>query len=306
LLLALSFNQPNFSPTATWNSNAITFANQSIVGQYPGAIFVNTNNTIYVANQETQEILVWEEGSIDPTEIISGNFSNTSSLFVTSNGDIYIDDGEKSKRVVKWTSSTNSFDTVMNVKSLCNGLFVDINDNLYCSLFYHHQVVKRCSKSSGMTSTLAAGTGAQGSAPNELNHPAGIFIDVNLDLYVADCGNDRVQLFQSGQSNGIIVAGEKSQNPTISLQCPTGIVLDAQKYLIIVDNYNHRIVGSGPNGFRCLVGCYGEGPQSNQLSYPFTLSFDRSGNMLVTDQDNHRIQKFEYLENSSCKLKIVE
>jgi hypothetical protein len=223
-----------------------------------------------------------------------------------SNGDIYIDDGTKNNQVVKWISSTNTFVPVMNVNSACYGLFVDIYDNLYCSMSNHHQVVKRWLKSSAMTTTVVAGTGASGSASNELDSPGGIFIDVNLDLYVADCANSRVQLFQSGQSNGITVAGIKSLNPTISLNYPTGIVLDAQKYLFIVDSENGRIVVSGTNGFRCLVGCYGQGLQSNQLSSPFTLSFDRSGNMFVTDQFNNRIQKFEYVENSSGKLKIVE
>jgi hypothetical protein len=294
-LLALSFNQPQFSPTATWNSNAITFANQSIVGQYPRAIFVNTNNTIYVANQETQEILVWHEGSLNSTKTISGNFSNSTSLFVTSNGDIYIDDGQENNIVHKWILSTNTFVTVMNVNSSCTGLFVDINDNLYCSMENHHQVVKRWLNDSVMTSTVVAGTGTQGHASYELDRPVGIFIDVNLDLYVTECVNNRVQLFQSGELNGITVAGEKSPNPTVSLNCPSGIVLDAQKYLFIVDFNNHRIVGSGPNGFRCLVGCYGWGSQSNQLIYPITLSFDRSGNMFVTDPSNNRIQKFEYL-----------
>jgi hypothetical protein len=194
----------------------------------------------------------------------------------------------------------------MNVYSSCGGLFVDINDNLYCSMFEQHQVVKRWLNDSVMTSIVVAGTGRPGAASNELNSPVGIFVDVNLDLYVADCENDRVQLFQSGQSNGIIVAGSESLNPTISLDCPVAIVLDAQKYLFIVDNYNDRIVGSGLNGFRCLIGCYGTGSQSYQLDYPFILSFDRSGNMFVTDRGNDRIQKFEYLENSCGKLKLFE
>jgi hypothetical protein len=194
----------------------------------------------------------------------------------------------------------------MNVNSACSGLFVDINDNLYCSMQNHHQVVKGWWNGSEMTSTVAAGTGIRGSASNELGFPMGIFIDVNLDLYVADCQNDRVQLFQSGQSHGITVAGSESSNPTISLRCPSGIVLDAEKYLFIVDQKNGRIVGSGPNGFRCLVGCHGKGSQSNQLYSPFTLSFDSFGNIFVTDLSNHRIQKFQYLKNSSGKLKIVE
>jgi hypothetical protein len=97
--LVLSFNQPNFCPTAAWNSNGITFANQSVVGRYPSAIFVNTNNTIYFASQQTQEMLVWYDGSINPSKIIPGNFLVPFSLFVTSNGDIYIGDGEKDNRV---------------------------------------------------------------------------------------------------------------------------------------------------------------------------------------------------------------
>ncbi|CAF1540031.1 unnamed protein product, partial [Rotaria sordida] len=65
-----------------------------------------------------------------------------------------------------------------------------------------------------------------------------------------------------------------------------------------MDKGNHRIVGSGLNGFRCLVGCYGVGSQSNQLNNPYSLSFDRSGNMFVSDQSNHRIQKFLLMKDS--------
>ena len=246
---------------------------------------------------------MWKEESIHPTKIIHGDFTNPSSLFVTSNGDIYIDDGEENNRVQKWISKTNTTVTVMNVNASCDGLFIDINENLYCSMAHRHQVLKRSLNDSEMVSITVAGTGFSGSQSNQLSDPAGIFVDVNLDLYVTDCGNDRVQLFQSGQSNGVTVARRQSTN---LLRCPSGIVLDAQKYLYIVDNNNHRIVGSGPNGFRCLVGCYEQGSQSNQLSRPSTLSFDRSGNMFVTDQFNHRIQKFELLENSCGKLKVVE
>jgi hypothetical protein len=242
---------------------------------------------------------VWHENSNNPTNIIYGNFKNPNSLFVTSNDDIYIDDGEFNGRVQKWIAKSNTTVTVMNVNSPCFGLFVDTNDTLYCSMQLNNKVVKRSLNDPEMTSVIvAAGTGFQGSAFNELSRPAGIFVDVNFDLYVADCGNHRVQLFQSGKLNGITVAGSTSSNPTINLYCPTGIVLDAEKYLFIVDQNNHRIVGSGLNGFRCLVECYGQGSQSNRLNYPFSLSFDRSGNMFVADLGNNRIQKFEYLEKS--------
>jgi sugar lactone lactonase YvrE len=294
-----------FCPTATWNPNGITFANQSILGDYPRAIFVNTNNTIYVANRQNNQILVWNEGSESPTKIVSGNFTGPNSTFVTSNGDIYIDDGEENGRVQKWISTTETFDTVMNVDSSCYGLFVDIKDNLYCSMSDHHRVVKRSLNDPVMTTVVVAGTGSEGWASDELYFPFGIFVDVNLDLYVADCDNNRVQLFQSEQLNGITVAGKESLYETIRLYRPFGISLDAEKYLFILDLGENRIVGSGPNGFRCLVGCYGYGSQSNQLDSPFSFSFDRSGNMFVIDLENNRIQKFLLMEKSCGKLKKI-
>ncbi|CAF3641687.1 unnamed protein product [Adineta steineri] len=292
---------PKFSPNATWNPNGITIANRSIVGEGPTGIFVNTNNTIYIANKEKNTIVIWHEESVNPTKIIYGNFTQPTSIFVTSNGDIYIGDGEyRSGQVQKWIAETNIFVTIMNVSAQCAGLFADINNTLYCSMLFHHQVVKRSLNDSVMASNrVAAGTGSLGKASNQLNFPFGIFVDVNFDLYVADTSNDRVQLFQPGESNGITVAGETSLNPTVTLSSPTGIILDAEKYLFIVDQNRNRIVGSDLNGFRCLVGCHEvEGLQSNQLSEPFSFGFDRSGNMFVTDQWNHRIQKFLLIKDS--------
>jgi hypothetical protein len=233
--------------------------------------------------------------------IIPANFHNSSSFFVTLNGDIYIDDGEENGRVEKWIAKTNTTVTVMNVFSSCSGLFVDKNDNLYCSMFNHHRVVKTWLHDPVMALAFIAGRGIQGSASNELNGPAGIFVDVELYLYVADCENDRIQLFEAGKSNGRTAVGNRSPSPTITLDCPIGITLDAQNYLFIVDRNNHRIVASGLNGFRCLVGCDGKNSQSTQLFFPSAFSFDRFGNMFVVDQGNNRIQKLQYLKHSCGK-----
>jgi hypothetical protein len=119
---------------------------------------------------------------------------------------------------------------------------------------------------------------------------------------VADYSNSRIQLFRSGQLTGTTIAGSTSLTTTITLNDPTGIVLDADKYLFIVDYGNSRIVGSGPTGFRCLVGCsLSAGSASNQLNNPWSLSFDSYGNMFVTDRGNSRIQKFSLMNNSYGK-----
>ncbi len=303
-VLALSYNQPKFCSNASWNPNATTFADNTTVGLNPFGIFVNTNNTVYVADRANGTILVWFNNSINPTRTISGNLSSPYTLFVTTSGDIYVDNGNLNGRVDKWTSNINSSVPAMYVSKACYGLFVDINDTLYCSLRYVHQVVTKSLDSHSNITIIVAGNGTAGSASNMINNPEGIFVDINFDLYVADYNNSRIQLFKSGQLNATTVAGNESSNSTITLLHPSGIVLDADGYLFIVDSGNNRIVGSGPNGFRCVAGCSGIGSASNQLYYPRTLSFDSYGNMFVTDWENSRIQKFLLSTNSCGKCAI--
>ncbi len=171
---------------------------------------------------------------------------------------------------------------------------------LYCLLGQRHQVIAKELDFTTNRFSIVAGTGSADTALNTLNNPRGIFVDINLDLYVADCGNNRIQLFHSTKLTGITVVGNSSSNVTIALNCPTAIILDADKDLFIVDNGNNRIVRSGLRGFQCLVGCFGStGSASNQLNNPWSISFDSYGNIFVTDQGNNRIQKFILSTDSS-------
>ena len=95
----------------------------------------------------------------------------------------------------------------MYVDKECYGVFVDISDNLYCSMGDRHKVVAQSLNSGSNALTVVAGTGCPGSAANMLYFPRGIFVDINFDLYVADCYNNRIQLFHLGQSIGLTVAG---------------------------------------------------------------------------------------------------
>jgi sugar lactone lactonase YvrE len=262
------------------------------------AIFVNTNNTVYIASTSDNRILVFSEGSMTPMRNISDDLISPSSLFVTVDGNIYADN-RMNNRVDMWTSNATNSVPVMYLISPCFGLFVDIANNLYCSSPSNHRVIKKSLDDQSNTSMTVAGVGSNGSASDMLSFPVGIFVDINFDLYVADSGNDRIQLFRYGQLNGITVVGSGSSTTTITLKGPTGIVLDADNYLFIADRGNHRIIGSGPNGFRCLVGCSGSGSASNQLGLPSSLSFDSYGNIFVVDLNNNRVQKF-ILEFNSC------
>ena len=275
-------------------------ANSSTIGLNPRSIFIDINNTIYVVAETNNQIQIWFSDSIVPTNTISGSLLTPCFVFVTITGDMYV--SNSNTRIDEWSLNTNMSTGVIYTNSTCTGLFVDTSNTIYCSMRWRHEVVKKWLNDNSTTWTIVGGNGTAGNSSNMLQDPLRIFVDTKFDLYVADSGNNRIQLFRQGRSDGITVAGNGSSNFTIELNFPKAVILDADKYLFIADGTNNRIIGSGPYGFRCIAGCSRvNGATSSQLSGPASLSFDSYGNLYVLDFDNHRLQKFSLTGNTSGK-----
>ena len=266
--------------------------------QTASGIFLNTNNTIHAVAAGFSSVVVWPEGSVNPTKNISSNLNSPYGVFVTVDGDIYVDNGFTNNFVEKWTPGASTSTVALYVPTRCGGLFVDVYGNLYCSVSFSHRVIQQPFGADANTSVLMAGNGTYGTASNMLWEPYGIFVDIDLSLYVADFGNHRIQVFRSGSLNGATVVGSGAPG-TITLNYPAGVVLDADGYLFISDRSNNRIVAGGPKGFRCIAGCTEtSGAGANQLIIPYDLSLDSHGNIYVSDTGNSRIQKFTLARNS--------
>ena len=195
VILAFSTNRPKFSSNALWNPNGTTLL---IIGRYdttPLGIFVDTNNTVYIADRVDNRIIICPEGACVSGRNISANFDSPYSLFVTFTGDIYIDNGKWNGCVEKWTANATNSTPALYVSKACYGLFVDISDNLYCSIKDLHQVIKKYPSDNPNNSIVVAGTGCAGVPSYMLRDPNGIFVDDHFNLYVADSGNNRIQKF---------------------------------------------------------------------------------------------------------------
>jgi len=281
-------NRPKFNSSISWNTNAITVWNGTHVGQQPTGIFINIHDRIYLTDRENNRILIWYNESFILNESISQNLINSWSIFVTDDDEIIVGNG----RFIKAKS-----ESILFVNNSCADLFVDIMNSLYCSSPNENRILKLESNKNKAIPVSIVGTGCPGPLSNMLNRPHGIFVDENLNLFVADTDNNRIQCFQPGQIHATTSVGFGASVDFI-LNKPTDIVLDGDKNLFIVDSANHRIVRSILNIFECIFGCSGiSGSSSSQLSHPQMMAFDNNGNIFVTDVDNHRIQKLSLIRN---------
>ena len=303
-ILAVSYNEPKFCPSATWNSDPRTFANRTVIGLAPLGLFVDRNNTIFAVDKQNGRIQCWFNGSTSPTHTVDASVSGSVAIYVTADSDVYLSyftGWPTARYVYKWTLKSNATNvtTVMSIPLSCFGIFVDITNTLYCSMTNGHKVAKRWLDDSVTNLTSIAGTGFSGNISDALNEPHGIFVDTNFDLYVADSMNNRIQFFRSGQTNGTTVAGTGSSFSTLTLDYPTAVILDADKNLFIADCGSIRIVRWGRNGPRCLTGCSAVASSApSRSSNPWSLNFDSYGNLFFSDWQNSRIGKLLVLNNS--------
>jgi len=292
------FNQLNLCPSSTWYLDGVTFANSSLVGTDLNGVYVDRNNTVYVADKLNNRVVIWYEGSAVPNKILYGSLSAPFSLFVTSSGDMYVDNGYSLGRLDKMSINANGSVNVMSIDDECYAIFIDISNTLYCTMTYNNRVAKKWLGDNGTTYTIIAGGGGSSTT---LSLPAGLHVDIYFNLYVSDCGNHRIVKFAQGQSQGTIIVGTGASG-TPSLYYPNAITVDVNNYIFLTDTYNMRLLGSGPYGYRCLFGCdQVADAAANHLNYPRTFSFDSYGNIYVADRSNNRIQKFAIASNSCSK-----
>jgi len=76
------------------------------------------------------------------------------------------------------------------------------------------------------------------------------------------------------------------------LRGPVRIEVDGAGKIFVSELSGHQIVVLNPDGtLFCGFGTQGNG--NAQFSYPFGLSINQEGNLIVCDWNNHRVQIFE-------------
>ena len=194
------------------------------------------------------------------------------------------------------------------------GIVVDISDNLYIADTSNHRIVMTMN-STTMTSIVAGGnsgsTGDGGPATSaRLNTPYGVALDWYGLLYIADTGNCRVRLVNSGTIT--TVAGLASQgvcgyagdggpatsavlNQVASLAfSPTNdmYIADYNSYCVRVVKASTSIITTFAGNCGVSQGATGDGPVAYaRFSNIYDITFDVLGNLYVTDTGNQIIRK---------------
>ena len=86
-------------------------------------------------------------------------------------------------------------------------LLVDESYTLYITDSYNHRIQRWSYGASSGTTVAGRANGTAGADPSSFDYPAGLIVDTNKNIYVADGANGRVQFWPAGATNGTTILG---------------------------------------------------------------------------------------------------
>ena len=137
----------------------------------------------------------------------------------------------------------------------------------------------------------------------EFSDPAGIAIDGQGNIYVADQGNERIRKITTPGAVVTTLAGNgvpafrDGVGAAAEFYFPFGVAVDVQGNVYVADANNNRIRRITPDGtVTTLAGdgnaAFKDGPGAvAEFSYPNGVAVDPSGNVYVADSRNNRVRK---------------
>jgi tripartite motif-containing protein 2/3/tripartite motif-containing protein 71 len=138
--------------------------------------------------------------------------------------------------------------------------------------------------------TISSIIGGQGgSEDGQLSYPLGVSCDNNGNVYVADTGNSRVQVFSSS-GRFLRKFGAHGGNEG-ELDCPVGVAVDTRNMVFISEYENHRISVFTTEG-QYVTSFRMHGERFGELSWPGLIAVDDCGVLAVCDIRNSQVQIF--------------
>lgn len=248
-------------------------------------------------------------------------------LFLDSSGDLFICD-EGNGRIREVNASFTDIKTVAGRGYISSGgdggpalnaglsspadITLDAAGNYYIA-DQGNSSIRFVNAATGIISTFA-GTGTSGFGGDDgpatsamLASPVGVvFSPSGTTLYVSDSGNNRIRAISNGTITTIAgtgtagFSGDGGLAVNAELNAPVGLRVDSAGNIFFSDNGNNRvreiraldqtIVTIAGNG---IAGYSGDGglATSAELNYPYFITFDGAGNLLIPDAYNSVIRQ---------------
>jgi tripartite motif-containing protein 71 len=263
-------------------------------GQFkePRGVAVDSKGDVWVADTGNDRVEEFNEtgaylGKLGVAGTGNGDFEEPKSVAVDSKGDVWVADSGNGR--VEEFGETRAYVRQFSAGTNPVGVAVDSKGNVWSDNEDETGAIEEHNEKGESVRKFAS----RGEGNGDVAEPKRLIVDANGYVWIADAGNDRIDVFN--EKGEYVTKFGTDGSGSEEMINPTGVAVDIHGRVWVADDENNRVdkwrIAALHPAFSSAFGSLGAG--DGEFDEPVGIAVNPiDGNVVVSDEKNNRVQVF--------------
>ncbi len=268
----------------------------------PYGIAVDSTRHLYVADQKVGAIFIFSTDEARNVELIKNgvhaHFARIIGLAMDDSDRLFVSDPGL-RHILVFNKDHKAEDVITDGMVEPGGMAIDTKNRfLYVADIALDQVLVYDADTYKLLRKIGrTGHNHELTTPGDFSKPAGVAVDAEGNLYVADTMNDRIEIFDA---DGLFIStfGKNGDGPGYFSR-PKGVAIDSDGHIWVADGMQDRVQVFNKER-QLLIAIGGHGLLPGQFQGLVAIAIDKWDRVFTTEIFPGRAQQFQYVTDAEA------